>query len=54
MILHEDVIAGRLSRNAGSFLRKELGGALRNTERFWGDCPAAPSRRLGFFSELVS
>ena len=28
----------------GSFLRKELGGALRNTERFWGDCLAAPSR----------
>ena len=24
--------AGRKSRNVGSFLRKELGGALRNTE----------------------
>jgi hypothetical protein len=27
--------AGRLSRNAGSFLRKELGEALRNTESFY-------------------
>ena len=26
--------AGKLSRNAGSFLRKELGEALRNTESF--------------------
>lgn len=26
----------------------ELGGALRNTERFWADCPTAPSRRLVF------
>ena len=28
----------------GSFLRKELGEALRNTERFWADCLVAPSR----------
>ena len=28
---------GRESRNAGSFLRKELGGALRNTEELSKD-----------------
>ena len=26
------------------FSGMELGKALRNTERFWGDCLAAPSR----------
>ena len=31
------VRAGRESRNAGSFLRKELGGALRNTENLSKD-----------------
>ena len=36
--------AGREARNVGSFLRKKLGEALRNTERFWGDCLAPPSR----------
>ena len=43
---------GRQSRNAGSFLKKELGEALRNTERFWADCQSAAFPPTGIYYRL--